>query len=146
LFSFFQHGEGLVIAAALEDASYPMEDLLFDLADLRGGPRFAEEDGAALGRLALCCQRVYRNADYEGYLRFGVPAEYGAGASEIVRDIVAHGTVVSRLTSERLRAGDIERALLEWRSILRQIVHAPDHPWPRWRELKELAAKNCVGG
>ena len=31
LFSFFPHGEGLAVAAALEDESYPIEDLVFDL-------------------------------------------------------------------------------------------------------------------
>lgn len=146
LVSFFQHGEGIAVAAALEDPAYPMEDLVFDLADLRGGPRFAEEDGTALGRLALCCQRATRNADYEGYLRYGIPLEYGAGASEVVRQIVEEGVPVSRLLSERLRPGDIERALLEWRSLLRQIVHAPAHPWPRWRALQEFAAKNLSRG
>src|SRR5262249_11536116 len=34
LFSFFNHGEGLAIAAALEQADYPMEDLVFDLGNL----------------------------------------------------------------------------------------------------------------
>jgi hypothetical protein len=141
MFSFFQHGEGLAIAAALEEEGYPIADLVFDLADLRGGPRFAEEEGTALGRLGLCCQRAYRNADYEGYLRFGMPAEYGAGASEVVREILENRTPVARLVGEGLRAGDIERALLEWRSLLRHIVYAPVHPWPRWSELQKAAAE-----
>ncbi len=144
--SFFQHGEGIALAAALEDPAYPVEHLVFDLADLRGGPRFAEEDGAALGRLALCCQRATRNADHEGYLRYGVPSEYGAGASEVVRQIVEEGVPVARLLSERLRPGDVERALLEWRSLLRQIAHAPAHPWPRWSALQEAAAKHLARG
>lgn len=141
LFSYFQHGEGLAIAAALEDADYAIEDLVFDLADLRGGPRFSEEDGAALGRLALCCQRVYANADHEGYLQFGMPVEYGAGASEVVRDIVENRVPLNRLVGERVRAGDIERALLEWRSLLRQVSQAPAHPWPRWGSLQSAAVK-----
>ncbi|MFL6569446.1 MAG: DEAD/DEAH box helicase, partial [Chthoniobacterales bacterium] len=41
VFSFFQGGEGLAIAAALEDEKYPINDLVFDLANIRGGPRFA---------------------------------------------------------------------------------------------------------
>ena len=35
--------------------------------------------------------------------------------------------------------GDISRAYVEWLSLLRHITHAPDHPWRRWRELKEAA-------
>jgi len=33
LFSFFHHGEGLAVAAALEDDSYAIDELLFDLAN-----------------------------------------------------------------------------------------------------------------
>jgi hypothetical protein len=35
IFSFFQHGEGLAIVAALEDESYPADDLAHHLANLR---------------------------------------------------------------------------------------------------------------
>jgi hypothetical protein len=35
--------------------------------------------------------------------------------------------------------GDIERALLEWRSILRHIAYAPEYDWERWTELKNAA-------
>ncbi len=41
------------------------------------------------------------------------------------------------MTSDSLRHGDVERALMEWRSLLRHIVGAPDLEWDRWRELKE---------
>jgi hypothetical protein len=139
LFSFFQHGEGLAIAAALEDANYAVDDLVFDVADLRGGPRFSEEDGQTPGRLAMVSQRTFRSADYEGYLRFGVPTEYGAGASEAVRAIVQHGLPRQQLLNETLRMGDIERALLEWRSLLRHIAHAPAHAWERWEALQKTA-------
>jgi hypothetical protein len=40
-----------------------------------------------------------------------------------------------------LRHGDIERAIMEWRSLLRHITAAPDLDWPRWRELKEAATR-----
>ena len=139
LFSFFQHGEGLAVAAALEDANYSVEDLLFDVADLRGGPRFAEEGARTGGRLATVCQRTYRNADYEGYLQMGVPADYGAGASEAVRGIEQLGLPKQQWLSETLRMGDIERALLEWGSLLRHIAHAPEYDWVRWSELKHTA-------
>jgi superfamily II DNA/RNA helicase len=139
IFSFFQHGEGLAIAAALEDPTYPIADLVFDIADLRGGCRFGEEDGGELGRLALCCQRAFGNADYEGYLRYGIPSDYGPGAAEAVRNIVEHKIGNHQLLNERVRIGDIERAILEWRSLIRHIAYAPDYPWDRWRDLRAAA-------
>jgi len=38
-----------------------------------------------------------------------------------------------------LGAGDIDRIIIEWRSMLRQITHAPDLDWERWRNLKAMA-------
>jgi hypothetical protein len=139
LFSFFQHGEGLAIVAALEDPTYAIEDLIFDLADLRGGPRFAEEDNQAAGRLGLVCQRTFRNADHPGYLEFGLPTTYCAGASEVIRGIVEQRRGKQEFVSEVLRLGDIERALLEWHSLLRHAAHAPAHPWDRWTALQSAA-------
>lgn len=136
IFSFFQHGEGLAIAAALEDETYPIEDLVFDLANLRGGPRFAEEDTIHLGRLAVRCQQTYRHADHDGYLRFGIPDDYAYGACEAIRNIVVHGTGKQQLLTETLRMGDIERAILEWHSLLRHIANAPNDSWDRWIALK----------
>ncbi len=142
IFSFFHHGEGLAIAAALEDATYAIEDLIFDLANLRAGPRFAGDDAPFAGRLGALCQKTYDRADLEGYLSMGVPIEYGAGAAEVVREITEHGTGLAKLQTETLRTGDIERALIEWRSVLRHIAMAPDYDWPRWRELRRAAAKH----
>jgi superfamily II DNA/RNA helicase len=139
LFSFFQAGEGLAIAAALEDETYPIDDLIFDLANIRGGPRFAGEDAPLGGRLGILCQRVYGRADYPGYLEMGVPVHYGSGASEVVRELVANPSARYRMTNESLRSGDIERALMEWRSLLRHIVNAPNLDWERWRELIRAA-------
>ena len=139
IFSFFQAGEGLAVAAALEDERYPIDDLVFDLANIRGGPRFAGEDAPMGGRLGILCQRVYERGDYPGYLEMGVPAHYGSGASEVIREVVINPSGRYRLTSDALRAGDIERALMEWRSLLRHIVHAPDFDWDRWRQLKATA-------
>jgi hypothetical protein len=143
LFSFFHHGEGLAIAAALEDESYPIEDLVFDLANLRAGPRFAGEDSPFGGRLGMRCQQTYERADCPGYLEMGVPVDYGAGASEVIREMVVHQTPRQKLLSEALRQGDLERALVEWRSLLRQVVWAPEFPWPRWRDL-QAAAKSHI--
>jgi len=82
---------------------------------------------------------MYVRADYPGYLSMGVPVQYGAGASEVVRALMADPRSKHKLTNELLRHGDIERALVEWRSILRHIVLAPAYPWARWTELKEAA-------
>ena len=41
--------------------------------------------------------------------------------------------------TDLLGAGDIDRALIEWRSLLRQIMHSPELDWARWVELQELA-------
>jgi hypothetical protein len=143
IFSFFHGGEGLAVAVALEDETYPIDELVFDLANIRAGPRFAGEDAPMGGRLGILCQRVYRRADYPGYLTMGVPVQYGAGASEVVRALVADPRSKHKLTNELLRHGDIERALVEWRSILRHIVLAPAYPLSRWTELK-AAAKELI--
>ncbi len=140
IFSFFQAGEGLAIAAALEDESYAIEDIVFDLANIRAGPRFAGEDAPLGGRLGTLCQRVYHRLDCPGYLAMGVLTQYGAGAAEVMRELAANPGSRYKLTSETLRHGDIERALIEWRSLLRHIVAAPDHNSPRWRQLKAAAA------
>jgi hypothetical protein len=139
IFSFFHGGEGLAVAAALEDETYPINELVFDLANIRAGPRFTGEDAPMGGRLGILCQRIYGRADYPGYLTMGVPVHYGAGASEVVRALVADPRSRHKLTNELLRHGDIERALVEWRSILRHIVIAPAYPWSRWTELKAAA-------
>jgi superfamily II DNA/RNA helicase len=140
LFSFFQGGEGLAIAAALEEEAYPIDDLVFDLANIRAGPRFAGEDALLGGRLGILCQRIYGRADHPGYLEMGVPPQYGSGASEVIRELVVNSSARYRLTNESLRHGDIERALMEWRSLLRHIVGAPVLDWERWRSLQRAAA------
>ena len=142
--AYFQGGEGLAIAAALEDETYPIDDLVFDLANIRAGPRFAGEDSPLAGRLGALCQRVYERADHPGYLEMGVPMHYGAGASEVIREVITHPSDRYRLTSDSLRHGDVERALLEWRSLLRHIAAAPDLEWDRWTALKS-AAQELLG-
>jgi hypothetical protein len=141
VFSFFQAGEGLAIAAALEDETYPIDDLVFDLANIRAGPRFAGEDAPLGGRLGILCQRIYGRADHPGYLEMGVPVHYGSGASEVIRELVTNPSTRYRMTNESLRHGDIERALMEWRSLLRHIVGAPPLEWDRWRLLQTAAAE-----
>src|SRR5215472_6242269 len=141
IFSFFHGGEGLAIAAALEDEAYPISDLVFDLANVRAGPRFSGEDAPMGGRLGILCQRLYSRADCPGYLTMGVPMQYGAGASEVVRELVADPRSKHKLIGDLLRHGDIERALVEWRSLLHRIVTAPPYPLARWNELKNAAGE-----
>ena len=74
----------------------------------------------------------------------GVPVHYGSGASEVIRELVTHPAGRYRLTTDSLRHGDIERALMEWRSLLRHIVAAPDLEWDRWMALKS-AAQELLG-
>ncbi|HYJ06045.1 MAG TPA: DEAD/DEAH box helicase [Chthoniobacterales bacterium] len=140
LFSFFQAGEGLALAAALEDETYPIDDLVFDLANIRAGPRFAGEEALLGGRLGILCQQIYGRADHPGYLEMGVPVQYGSGASEVIRELVTNPSARYRMTNESLRHGDIERALMEWRSLLRHIVGAPALDWERWGALQKVAA------
>ncbi len=143
IFSYFNKGEGLAIAAALEDPQYPIDELIFDLANLRAGHRFAGDDSHYGGRLGMLCQELYDRATYAGYLELGVPVNYGDGAGEVVRDLMETGTQRprSKMLTELLRPGDIERAFLEWLSLLRQIIHAPENDWERWQELKTAASQ-----
>jgi hypothetical protein len=141
LFSFFNNGEGLAVAAALEDESYDIAELLFDLANLRAGHRFAQDESPFGGRLGALCQQVYERGEYPGYLEMGVPVNYGAGASEVVREIIEHGSSKQKMLTESLRPGDIERALVEWRSLVRHIALAPDFPHERWTALKHACGK-----
>jgi hypothetical protein len=139
LFSFFNHGEGLAIAAALEQADYSVDDLIFDLGNLRAGHRFALDESPFGGRLGLICQLTYNRGDFAGYLEMGLPPAYGAGGAEVIREVVEHRIPRHKLVNELLRPGDIERAITEWRSLLRQIVRAPDYDWDRWRNLRQTA-------
>ncbi|HLS28980.1 MAG TPA: hypothetical protein VK041_10040, partial [Opitutales bacterium] len=139
IFSFFFHGEGLAVAAALEDESYPISELVYDVANLRAGHRFSEEDLARGSRLGSVCRDTYPTQNFPGYLEHGLPPTYGDGAAEVLREVYFNPAVKHRLSSDFLRAGDIERAFLEWRSLLRQIAFAPDFPWGRWMDLKEEA-------
>jgi hypothetical protein len=139
LFSFFNQGEGLAIAAALENPDYTVEDLVFDLGNLRAGHRFALDESRFGGRLGLICQQTYHRADFASYLEMGAPPAYGAGAAEVIREMVENQTPRHKLVNELLRYGDIERAITEWRSLLRQIVQAPDYSWDRWRALKRMS-------
>ncbi len=124
--SAFLGPEGLAIAAALEERRYPLEDLLFDAANLYAGDRFAGTNPRKLGRLAAQCEKTFHRLTVEGYLVEGVPPQYGFGASEVVRAVVDEGERARVVLDQQEFAGrgDLDRLLTEWRSLLRQISHA----------------------
>lgn len=140
IFSFFNHGEGLAVAAALEDANYPVEEIARDLANLRAGHRF-ESIVHARGKLGNLCRLTYQGMTCPGYLDRGVTPEYGEGAAEVIQRVRANPATMQHYINDTLRPGDIERAYLEWRSVLNHVIHAPDYEWGRWRALREAAEK-----
>ncbi len=136
--SFFSHGDGLAIAASVEDGDYPLQELVFDLSNLDGGFRFSGDDHRWAGRLAECCKNTYGPINIPGYLEHGFPPNYGAGASEILHSLHLQPHTKSQWTTDILGIGDIDRIIIEWRSRLRQITNAPDLDWRRWSEFKAL--------
>jgi superfamily II DNA/RNA helicase len=137
--SFFMQGDGLAIAAALEDESYPLDELVYDLANLDAGFRFCGEENRWAGRLAMVCNAAYGLQSIPGYLENGVPPKYGAGAELVVASVHKNPLSKHEWITDFLGAGDIDRVIIEWRSTLRQISHAPPLEWPRWTELQRLA-------
>jgi hypothetical protein len=138
--SFFSQGDGLAIAAALEAETYPLDELIYDLANLDAGFRFAGEDiNRWGGRLGTVCHEKFGLQSIPGYLENGVPPKYGAGAEQIVAAVHKNPLTKQDWTTDLLGPGDIDRVIIEWRSLLRQIAHAPDLDWPRWHALQALA-------
>jgi len=139
LASFFSQSDGLAIAAALEDHLYPLDELVYDLANLDAGFRFCGEENRWAGRLALACQRAYGTQSVPGYLENGLPPKYGVGAEVVVASVHRNPQTKHAWVSEWLGPGDVDRIIIEWRSLLRQIAHAGELEWPRWRALQERA-------
>ena len=139
LVSFFSQGDGLAIAAALEDERYPLDELIYDLANLDAGFRFCGEENRWGGRLALVCHEKFGLQTIAGYLENGVPPKYGSGAEEVVASVHKNPLNKHAWVSDLVGAGDIDRVIIEWRSLLRQISHAPDLEWARWRALQAMA-------
>jgi hypothetical protein len=137
--SFFSGGDGLAIAAALEDTTYPLEELVYDLANLDAGFRFCADGDRYGGQLAFACRKAYGPASIDGYLETGLPLKYGSGAETVVRRIHQDPACKVRFVTEVLGTGDIDRMIIEWRSLLRQIAHAAPLEWPRWTELQAMA-------
>jgi len=137
--SFFSQGDGLAIAAGLEDARYPLDEMIYDLANLDAGYRFCGEENRWAGRLAIACHKQYGQQNIPGYLENGVPPKYGAGAEEIVAAVHKNPLNKQGWVTDLVGAGDIDRIIIEWRSQLRQIAHAPSLDWPRWHALQTMA-------
>ena len=137
--SFFSQGDGLAIAAALEDEQYPLEELVYDLANLDGGFRFCGDENRWGGRLALACHNRYGLQSVPGYLENGVPTKYGAGAERVVASVHKNPSNKHAWITDLLGPGDIDRVIIEWRSLLRQIGHAPSLQWQRWHDFQHLA-------
>ncbi len=139
LVSFFSQGTGLAMAAALEESSYPLDELIYDLANLDAGFRFCGEENRWAGRLPMACHQIYGLQSIDGYLENGVPPGYGSGAEHVVAAVHKNPLSKSAWITELLGAGDIDRVIIEWRSLLRQIANAPPLDWPRWRALQAMA-------
>ena len=139
IFSRFQGGEGLMIAAALEDTKYPIDDIVSHLANLRGGARFVDFAEGASQRMAVVAREIYGHVDHEGYLEGGLCPGFGEGTCEALSLHRSGGMRSLEKQTDAIRKGDIERATLEWRSLLRHIVHAADPVFPRWNELQAAA-------
>jgi len=137
--SFFSQGDGLAIAAALEDEKYPLDELIYDLANLDAGFRFCGDENRWGGRLALACHAQFGLQTIPGYLENGLPPKYGAGAEQVVASVHQDPLNKHAWITDLLGAGDIDRIIIEWRSLLRQIAHAPALDWPRWRALQAMA-------
>ena len=139
IFSFFQHGEGLAVVAALEDDSYPVDELVHHTANLRSGSKFDLPQDCGSERLAAVCRGTFGFVNHHGYLENGLPVDYGDGAAELLNAMLHPERSGAAEMKAGIAEGDISRAYVEWLSLLRHIMHAPDHPWKRWMALKEAA-------
>ena len=141
IFSFFQHGEGLAISAALEDETYPLDELIVHLANLRAGVRFEIPGFCGSERLAACCRKAYGFVCHEGYLESGLPVDYGEGAAEVIGSLLHHERIVSpEGPQSALAEGDVSRIYIEWLSLIRHVVHVPAHSWERWRSFQKACS------
>ena len=136
IFSCFEGGEGLAIAAGLEDETFSISELIWQLANLRAGYHFSqvlESDQ----RLSTLCRTMYHGQTRLPYLLKGIPPTYQDGAAEKVR--AAYLEEKWGDPQESISIGDIQRAYIEWKSLLHHIATAPRLDIPRWKELQDAA-------
>jgi len=139
IFSQFSRGEGLAVAVGLEDETYAVDELVYDLANLRAGHRFRVW-AKTESRLSALCRQAFGFRDCPGYLRNGLPPEYGEGGVDFIRErALLHD--LSKEDSEELGSGDVERLMVEWKSLLNLIIHTKGPDVSRWKELQEMAHK-----
>ena len=73
------------------------------------------------------------------YLENGLPPRYGSGAEQILAAVHKNPLSKSAWVTEFLGAGDIDRVIIEWRSLLRQISNAPRLEMSRWQAFQGMA-------
>ena len=141
----FSGAEGLGVLAGLEDEKYPLDDLLTDMANLVAGDRFCGNEPRWSGRLAYACQKAYKRFQSDGFLADGVPVNYGAGGAEIVRSLRLKKYVPMEGMEEHVHRGDVDRLLIEWKSLLRQVASAnTDLTWARWTDFQTLCRSEAA--
>lgn len=87
----------------------------------------------------MACHHLFGQQTIPGYLENGVPPKYGSGAEQIVAAVHKNPLNKHGWVTDLVGAGDIDRVIIEWRSLVRQIVHAPELELPRWRAFQALA-------
>jgi superfamily II DNA/RNA helicase len=135
--SFFQGGEGLAIAAALEDDAYGAQELVLHMANLRAGFRFELPGFCESEKLGAASRAAYGFVSHEGYLNAGLPVDYGEGAAEVLHSLLNKENRSGLKFSRDFQEGDVSRAYLEWVSLLRHVTHAPRHSWERWQQFQQ---------
>jgi hypothetical protein len=133
--------EGLAVSAALEDTTYPLSELIIELANLNAGDRFAMEEARWAGRLPMACQKAFDRFTCDGFLQDGLPIHYGSGGDEIIQCLRSGENLPAHFQYGFAQRGDIDRLWIEWKSLLRQIAHGDKLNHPRWTELQALAEK-----
>ena len=139
--SFFSQGDGLAIAVAIEKDDYSLQELIYDVANLDAGFRFCGDENRWGGKLGIVCHEVFGIQSVPGYLENGLPLKYGAGAEQVVAAVHENPAAKNQWVTDLLGAGDIDRVIIEWRSLLRRIKHSPDLDCARWRELRVMASE-----
>jgi hypothetical protein len=141
IFSRFQDGEGLLVAAALEESDYEVEELVRDLANLRGGHRFADLPPHGSERLTAAARARYGHRTLHGVLREGLCPGYGENTREALELRERDGVEAVRRFCPDVAPGDLERARLEWLSLMRHILRVNPPTSPRWPDLVDAVRK-----
>jgi hypothetical protein len=135
----FHGGEGLLLAAALEDETYPVGELLRHLANVRGGFRFAGLPPGGSERLAAAARKCYGFRSFPGYLREGLPPGHGENTAEALAWAEEQGWDALQKFCPDAGRGDLERAHLEWLSLLRHLAGIESLSGKRWDALRQAA-------